>query len=89
MWVTGTPLISSSPHLLISSPLPLLLQQVGEVVALVHVVHVFAFLGVQLVDRASVALFSQQQLTEHPSVRFLVLLLQAIKLRSAVKIVRL
>ncbi|TNN83039.1 hypothetical protein EYF80_006646 [Liparis tanakae] len=41
--------------------------KVGEVVALVHVVVVFAFLRVQLVDSAAVALFGEQQLTQHPT----------------------
>lgn len=73
-----TPLLSSSPF-------SLLLQEVGEVVALVHVVCVLAFLRVQLVDGAAVALFSQQQLAQHPPVRLLVLLLQTLQLSKGAK----
>lgn len=69
-------------QLLSSSPFSLLLQEVGEVVALVHVVCVFALLRVQLVDSAAVALLGEQQLTQHPPVRLLVLLLQALQLRA-------
>ena len=68
--------------LLSSSPFSLLLQEVGEVVALVHVVRVLALLRVQLVDGAAVALLGEQQLTQHPPVRLLVLLLQALQLRT-------
>lgn len=63
-----------------SSPLSLLLQKVCEVVALVHVVCVFAFLRVQLLDGVTVALFRHQQLSQHPPVRLAVLLLQALQL---------
>lgn len=66
--------------LLSSSPFSLLFQEVGEVVALVHVVYMFAFLCVQLMDSAAVALLGKQQLTQHPSVRLLVLLLQTVQL---------
>lgn len=66
--------------LLSSSPFPLLLQKVGEVVAFVHVVCVFAFLGVQLLDGMTVALLGEQQLTQHPPVRLPVLLLQTLQL---------
>lgn len=75
------------PHLP-SSPLPLLLQEVGELVTFVHVVSVLAFLCVQLVDGAAVALLSHQQLTQHPPVRLLVLLLQTLQLRSGRDAVR-
>lgn len=71
-----------------SSPLPLLLQEVGEVVTLVHVVGVLAFFRVQLLDGAAVALLGHQQLTQHPPVRLLVLLLQTLQLgthKDAVK----
>lgn len=66
-----------------SSPLPLLLQEVGELVTFVHVVGVLAFLRVQLLDGTTVALLSHQQLTQHPPVRLLVLLLQTLQLRSS------
>lgn len=65
------------------SPFSLLLQEVGEVVTLVHVVGMFAFLCVQLVDSAAMALFSKQQLTQHSPICLLVLLLQTIKLQEA------
>lgn len=74
---------ASVPSFLSSSPFSLLLQKVGEVVALVHVVVVFAFLRVQLVDGAAVALFGEQQLTQHPTVRLLVLLLQTLQLSGS------
>lgn len=66
-----------------SSPLPLLLQEVSEVVTLVHVVGVLAFFHVQLLDGAAVALLSHQQLTQHPPVRLLVLLLQTLQLGTS------
>lgn len=71
-----------------SSPLPLLLQEVGELVTFVHVVSVLAFLRVQLLDGTTVALLSHQQLTQHPPVRLLVLLLQTLQLRSSKDAVR-
>lgn len=46
----------------VSSPLSLLLQQVGEIVAFVHEVNVFALFTVQFCDGAPVALLCQQQL---------------------------
>lgn len=64
----------------VSSPLTLMLQQVSEVIALVHEVNVFALLAIQLVNRASVAFLNQQQLLEHPSIRLFVLLLQTVQL---------
>lgn len=64
------------------SPLPLLLQQVGEVVALVHEVGVFAFLVVQLHHRPPVTFLSQQQLLQHPSVRLLLFVFQTVQLRT-------
>ena len=63
-----------------ASPLPLLLQQVGEVVALVHEVGVLAFLVVQLHDGAAVTFLGQQQLLQHPSVRLLLFVLQTVQL---------
>lgn len=59
----------------LSSPFPLLLQKVREVVAFVHVVGMFTFLCVQLLDGMTMALFSEQQLAQHPPVRLPVLLL--------------
>lgn len=44
------------------SPLPLLLQQVGEVVALGHEVGVLPFLVVQVHHSAAVTFLGQQQL---------------------------
>ena len=64
----------------VASPLPLLLQQVGEVVALVHEVGVLAFLVVQLHDGAAVTFLGQQQLLQHPSVRLLLFVLQTVQL---------
>lgn len=66
--------------LLSSLPFPLLLQQVGEVVTFVHVVCMFAFLCVQLLDGMTMALLGEQQLTQHPPVCFPVLLLQTLQL---------
>lgn len=63
-----------------SSPLPLLLQQGGEVVALVHEVGVFPFLVVQLHDGAAVTFLHQQQLLQHASVRLLLFVLQTVQL---------
>lgn len=57
-------------------------QQVGEVVALVHEIDVFAFLVVQLHDGAAVTLLCQQQLLQHPSVRLLLFVLQTIELNG-------
>ena len=51
-----------SPNEHAQLPFPLLLQQVGEIVALVHVVRVLVLLVLQLVHRAPVTLFSQKQL---------------------------
>lgn len=64
----------------LSSPFPLLLQEVGEVITFVHVVCVLAFLCVQLLDGVAVALLGEQQLTQHPPVRLIVLLLQTLQL---------
>lgn len=64
------------------SPFSLLLQQIGEVIALVYEVDMFLFLIVQLHDGPAVAFLSQQQLLQHPSVRLLLLLLQAIQLKG-------
>jgi len=66
----------------LASPLPLLLQQVGEVIALGHEVGVFAFLVVELHDGATVTFLCQQQLLQHPSVRLLLLVLQTVQLRG-------
>lgn len=63
------------------SPLSFLLQEVGEVIALVHVVHVFAFLSIQLIDSAPVAFLSQQELFQHTAIRVLVLIPQSVQLR--------
>lgn len=63
------------------SPFSFLLQEVCEVIALIHVVNMFVFLYFQLMDGAAVTLFSQQQLTQHPPVCVLVLLLQTFQLR--------
>ena len=62
-------------------PFSLLLQQVGEVITLVHVVGMFVFLAVQLLHSAPVALLSQQQLLQHASVCVLMFLLQTVQLR--------
>lgn len=72
--------IFTHTHTVRPSPLPLLLQQVGEVVALVHEVHVFALLVVQLHDGAPVAFLGQQQLLQHPPVRFPLFVLQTVQL---------
>lgn len=61
-------------------PLSLLLQQVGEVVALVHVVSVLVLLVLQLVHGAPVTLLCQQQLFQHAAVCFPLLLLQSVQL---------
>lgn len=66
------------------SPLPLLLQQVGEVIALVHEVGVFAFLVVQLHDGPPVTLLGQQQLLQHPSVRLPLFDLQTVQLPESI-----
>jgi hypothetical protein len=63
-------------------PLSLLLQQVGEVVALVHVVGVLVLLVFQLVHGAPVTLLSQQQLLQHAAVCLLLLFLQSVQLRE-------
>lgn len=64
----------------VPSPLPLLLQQVGEVVALGDEVGVLSLLVVQLHDGAAVAFLRQQQLLQHPSVRLLLFVLQTVQL---------
>lgn len=76
---TATPLPSTSPF-------SLLFQQVSEVVTFVHVVSMFAFLRVQLVDCATMALLSEQQLAQHPPVRLFVLLLQTFQLKKRQKV---
>lgn len=63
-------------------PLPLPLQQVGEVVAFAHVVRVLVLLSLQLIHCATVALLCQQQLLQHASVRLLLLLLKPVQLRK-------
>lgn len=55
-------------HISALSPLSFLLQEVGEVIALVHIVHMFAFLSIQLIDSAPVAFLCQQELFQHTAV---------------------
>lgn len=61
-------------------PLPLLLQQVGEVVTLVHVVGVLVLLVLQLVHGAPVTLLRQQQLLQHAPVGFPLFLFKSVQL---------
>lgn len=61
-------------------PLSLLLQQVGEVIALVHVVSVLVFLVLQLVHGTPVTLLCQQQLLQHAAVCLPLLFLQSVQL---------
>lgn len=62
------------------SPLPLLFQEVGKVIALVHVVCVFMFLIFELVNGATMALFCQQQLLQHAPIRLFLLFFKSVQL---------
>lgn len=62
------------------SPLPLLFQEVGKVVALVHVIRMFMFLVFQLINSAAMALFCQQELLQHAPIRLLLLFFKPVQL---------
>lgn len=62
------------------SPFTLLLQEVGEVIALVHVICMFMLLVFQLVNCAPMTFLCQEKLLQHASVRFFLLFFKSIQL---------
>lgn len=62
------------------SPLPLLFQEVGKVIALVHVICMFMFLIFQLVNCAAMALFCQQELFQHAPICLFLLFFKPVQL---------
>lgn len=69
-------------HCLGHSPLSLLLQEVGKVIALVHVICMFMLLIFKLINCAAMAFFCQKELFQHASICLLLLFFKPVQLDS-------